>query len=194
MKETAINRSSLHIQLLGEFSVQVGGEQIPRDVWHSRRARSLVKLLALAPGHRLQREQVIDALWPESGLQAGANNFHQTLFGARRVFERAGAACLTLAEGVLSLDCAADGSLRVDVDEFEAAALRAHSEQTPAAYAAALALYPGDLLPEDLYEEWSIPRRASLHQTWLDLLLGLARASEAREDYPPAVEALKKLL
>jgi DNA-binding SARP family transcriptional activator len=35
------------------------------DAWRLRRARTLVKLLTLAPRHRLHREQVVDALWGE---------------------------------------------------------------------------------------------------------------------------------
>ena len=83
-------RVELHIQLLGGFAVSVGGAAIPEAQWKSRRARSLVKLLALAPAHRLHRDQVIDALWPDSDLSAAANNFHQTLYAARRILEPAG--------------------------------------------------------------------------------------------------------
>ncbi|HEU5441188.1 MAG TPA: hypothetical protein VFU88_18020 [Ktedonobacterales bacterium] len=35
------------------------------DAWRRRRARTLVKLLALAPRRRQHREQVVDALWGE---------------------------------------------------------------------------------------------------------------------------------
>ncbi len=89
----------LRVQLLGEFAVWVRGEKIPEERWRMKRARSLVKLLALAEGHRLHRDQVIDTLWPESDLSAAANNFHQTLYGTRKILESAGADCLTLEEG-----------------------------------------------------------------------------------------------
>ena len=39
----------------GGFSVTVNGEPVP-DRWRLRKAKTLVKLLALAPGHRLHRE------------------------------------------------------------------------------------------------------------------------------------------
>ncbi len=55
---------SVEITLLGRFAVFVGGAEIPTQAWSRRRAAGLVKLLALAPHRRLQREQVIDALWP----------------------------------------------------------------------------------------------------------------------------------
>ena len=77
------NPLELHIQLLGGFAVCTDRELISEVRWKSRRSSSLVKLLALAPGHRLHRERVIDTLWPDSDLAAAANNFHQTLYGAR---------------------------------------------------------------------------------------------------------------
>src|SRR5512146_2852024 len=80
----------LRIQLLGEFVVWVGGERIPTEQWKSRRARNLVKLLALAPGHRLHRDQISEILWPGSDPSAATNNFHQSLYAARRVLEPAG--------------------------------------------------------------------------------------------------------
>ena len=69
--DTRVN-TDLHIQLLGGFAVSVGGTAIPEAQWKSRRARSLVKLLALAPAHRLHRDQVIDSLWPEFGPLRGS--------------------------------------------------------------------------------------------------------------------------
>ena len=62
-----MNDAAVHLQLLGGFVVSVGDAAIPEAQWKSRRARSLVKLLALAPAHRLHRDQVIDSLWPEFG-------------------------------------------------------------------------------------------------------------------------------
>ena len=43
---------TLRIRLLGGFSVSVGSRNISQDEWRSKKAAALVKLLALAPGHR----------------------------------------------------------------------------------------------------------------------------------------------
>ena len=47
----------VQVWLLGCFEVRVGSLTIGEDGWRLRKAASLVKLLALAPGHRLHREQ-----------------------------------------------------------------------------------------------------------------------------------------
>ena len=183
-----------HIQLLGRFSVYASGKAIPDGKGKSRRARSLVKLLALAPGHRLHRDQVIDALWPDADLSAAANNFHQTLYAARKILEPAGGFSLALEEGFLSLYAEQGQMLSVDVELFETAAAQAKDSQDLVVFQAALALYPGDLLPDELYVEWTIQRRATLRQAYLNLLLGLARLQETRQEYPNAIDTLLRLL
>ncbi len=50
----------LRIYLLGDFRVYVGGRAVDVGAWRLRKAKSLVKLLALAPGHKLHRDQVLD--------------------------------------------------------------------------------------------------------------------------------------
>jgi hypothetical protein len=43
----------VRIRLLGGFDVQVDGATVPAGVWRLNKARSLLKLLALAEGNRL---------------------------------------------------------------------------------------------------------------------------------------------
>jgi len=58
---------ALGIGMLGGFSVGVGSRAIGQNEWRLKRATALIKLLALAPNHRLHREQVMDLLWPPLG-------------------------------------------------------------------------------------------------------------------------------
>ena len=72
------------MRLLGGFRVLVGSRTIDEGAWRLRKTASLVKLLALAPGHRLHREQAMDLLWPDSGKTAASKNLRQALHAARR--------------------------------------------------------------------------------------------------------------
>jgi DNA-binding SARP family transcriptional activator len=65
---------AVRIWLLGGFWVSVGGRTIQQSEWRLRKAMTLVKLLALAPNHRLHREQAIDLLWPQLGKKAASSN------------------------------------------------------------------------------------------------------------------------
>jgi DNA-binding SARP family transcriptional activator len=60
----------MRLWLLGGFKVSVESGTIEGGAWRLRKAANLVKLLALSPSHRLHREQVMDTLWPDLGMQA----------------------------------------------------------------------------------------------------------------------------
>jgi DNA-binding SARP family transcriptional activator len=142
-----------HVCLLGGFSVTTKDGVVEERAWRLRKAKALVKLLALAPERRLHRERLADLLWPDRDGDAAANNLHQALHAARRAI---GADALRLTDGVVALEA------EVDVDAFEAAAAHARATGEAAAYEAALDFHAGELLPEDRYEPWADARCGAL--------------------------------
>src|SRR5215211_9308580 len=129
---------TVRIWLLGGFRVSVGSRTIDEDAWRLRKAASLVKLVALAPGHRIHREQAMEALWPDLGLRAASNNLRRTLHVARRTLHPDPAVAsryLSLRGEQLAL--CPEGRLWVDVGAFEEAANTARRSRDPAAYRAA---------------------------------------------------------
>jgi predicted ATPase len=141
------------VTLLGGFAAEAGGAPVPDSAWRLRKAKELVKLLALADGHRLHREQAMDALWPDRDPSAAANNLNQAVHAARKAL---GADAIAVHEGLLRLE--AD----LDVEAFEGAAAAARRERTAAACERALALYRGELLPENRYDDWASFERERL--------------------------------
>jgi predicted ATPase/DNA-binding SARP family transcriptional activator len=177
--------AGLGIELLGAFGVRVAGTPVPDDAWRLRRAKSLVKLLALAPDRRLHREQVVEALWP-GGDQAGSG-LHQVLYTARRAL--GSGEHLVLRDDVVAL---VGEDVSVDVHAFELATAAARDSGTINAYRAALALYTGELLPEDRYEDWTGARRESLRETYLALYLELAELQARAGDPGGAIATLQR--
>jgi predicted ATPase len=164
------------INLLGGFAATVDGTRVADNGWRLRKARELVKLLALAPGHRVHREQAMDALWPDREPGAAANNLHQAVHVARRAL---GAGTIVVRDEQLRLS----DDVEVDVDRFERAAAEARREGSPAALRAARALYPGELLPENRYDDWVAARREELTQLAASLAVapgGVETVSELR--------------
>ena len=186
----SMRREAVRIQLLGGFTLAVGPRTVEADGWRLKKAMSLVKLLALAPRHSLHREQVADFLWPGVDARRAANNLHRTLHSARGVFESTRTRdYLVLRDGLLQL--CPDGPTWVDVDAFEEAAAAAVGSEEPAAFRAALSLYAGDLLPENLYEEWTEQRRGDLLRSYMALLVGLGALYEKRGEYEKGIQTLK---
>jgi predicted ATPase len=167
---------NVSVSLLGGFGAAVDGVPVPERTWRLKKARELVKLLALAPGHRLHREQAMDVLWRDLAPAAAANNLHQAVYVARRAL---GAGAIEVREEFLHL--VAD----VDVDRFEVAAADARRSRTPTAYRAALSAYEGELLPENRYDDWAEDRRDELGELAAELADGAAVGSAEPARLPP---------
>jgi predicted ATPase len=161
---------TITVTLLGGFSATIDGEPVPEKAWRLKKARELVKLLALAPHHRLHREQVMDILWREREPAAAANNLHQAVHVARRALD---ADAIEVREEVLFL------TADVDVDRLDLAAADARRTGTAAAYRTALAIYGGDLLPENRYDDWAADRRDQLAALVAELAKELAALGPA---------------
>jgi predicted ATPase/DNA-binding SARP family transcriptional activator/DNA-binding CsgD family transcriptional regulator len=166
---------------------------VSEGVWHLRKAKSLVKLLALAPGHRMHREQLMELLWPNLDKRAASNNLRGSLHAARTALASYPAAATRyLASKEERIVLCPEVELWVDVETFEEAASAARRSREPAAYRAAIEFYGGELLPEDRYEEWAEAHRLRLGEIYLSLLIGLARVYEERSEYELAVETLRR--
>jgi len=157
---------TVEIHLLGRFSVAVDGVPISGDAWRSRRAAGVVKLLALAPAHRMHRMEVMEALWPESDPEASGTNLRKALHFARLATRDEQA--VVNEHGVLVLW--PDARVETDVEHFETAAQRAVDGSDEAACRTTASLYGGDLLPDDRYESWSFEPRGRLRRRYLDVL------------------------
>jgi len=196
----------IDVKLLGGFEVLVDGIPVPSTAWSRRHAASLVKLLALAPGRRLHREQVIEALWPGISLDAAAPRLHKATHYARKAL---GATAVETRAEALWLGA----DTNVDVDGFYDLAEQALENGALETIEAALAAYRGPLLPDDPYERWAEQSRERVRTLHVDLLrraerwdallqhepadehahLALMRASATRGDLRGAVRQYERM-
>ena len=159
--------AKVEIRMLGGFEVLLDGSPVPAAGWPRPQAATLVKLLALAPGRLLHREQLVDRLWPDLSIAEAAPRLHKVAHYARRALGEDRTAIVLRNETVALLPAA---EVVVDVDVFERVAEEALANGTPNAAAAAVARYGGTLLPEDLYETWAENRREHLRLRYRELL------------------------
>ena len=161
--------------MLGRFEVLVDSQRVPADAWAQRRTADLVKLLALAPGHRMPREEVLEMLWPRLGADAAASNLHKAASYARRALGERGA--VVLRGGVVELAPAAE--VTTDVERFE--------RGDDSAYA-------GELLPDERFEQWTLGPRARLRERRLALLRSEGRWDDVLREDPADEEAHRALM
>ena len=187
----------LRVFLLGHFAVYRGDRLILPRTWKRRKAATLFKLFLLAPNHAILRDQAIELLFPDADPAASIKAFNTVLHSLRRTI------CPPHAPHELYITTETDRVYLnpeclafTDADVFEAQGRAALHEPQPtrAELEAALALYTGDLLPDDLYADWATARRESLRDLFLSLLLRLAETSETAREDAAAVSALQRIL
>ncbi|NGO74205.1 AAA family ATPase [Streptomyces sp. YC504] len=149
--------------------------------WPRPSARTLVKLLAVAPGHRLHRVQVMDVCWPDADRHSALRSLRVALHAARRALEpelaaRTASSYLTTDGPLLWLE---PDTVRVDVDETERLAVAALADGGIEQLPQALAAFTGELLPEDQYAPWARQRRRQLVELRTRLRLATASAQLA---------------
>jgi DNA-binding SARP family transcriptional activator/tetratricopeptide (TPR) repeat protein len=173
----------MEVFLLGRFEVARRGDLIPRSSWKRRRPADVLKLVAIAPGRALAREEVISTLWPDRDPASGANNLHRALYDLRQVL---GGRFVDLERGFVSLR----PDVWLDVEAFEAAARSGEPDEAREA----IALYEGDLCPEDREAPWLAKRREALRARMAAIALPLARAAAERGDAEVAIPLLRRVL
>ncbi|MDT4973576.1 MAG: hypothetical protein QOG22_3719 [Pseudonocardiales bacterium] len=168
--------AALTIRLLDGFSVVVGGTVLRDADLANRRARTLLKLLAVEHGHRVSLDRVIDVLWDDAPPRRAADNVAVLVSRLRKVL-----GAETVVGGRSGYTLAAEPLVRVDVTHAErlvgeAEARLAGNEAGLASAAAAAALdLLGDGVPladDDL--AWVVPLR-----TQVSTLLSRARHAAA---------------
>jgi ATP/maltotriose-dependent transcriptional regulator MalT/DNA-binding SARP family transcriptional activator len=190
------------IESLGGFRVLRDGVAIPRSAWRSRKARDLLKIIVVRHGRPVQRDALIEALWPGDDPARCANRLSVALSTLRGVLDpqrRFGADRFVMSVGgavALDLDHVA-----VDLEAFLGAAATglALREEGRIAEAhehllTAEAAYAGDLLEEDLYEDWAVAAREDARDVYVRVARSLATDARAAGDHDAAVRFLLRVL
>jgi DNA-binding SARP family transcriptional activator len=190
----------LRITTLGPLRLERGGESLGGE-WLDHRPGKLLKYLICARGRRVSVDELIDALWADSG-RAGLTSVRQAVHGLRDRLEpdRPKHAASRF---VLSRPNAYELDMRhivVDADEFENHALgalraleRSGGVEAESELASAARLYHSAFLADEPYADWALAERNRLRDLAARLLRALAGTHVAAGRLPAAAGALERL-
>ena len=180
-RAVAAQRGHLTIATLGRFRVQRDGELIELPIGRPSRA---IRLL-VAVGGRIRADALIEELWPEVDPAVGRNRLRNLLSRLRaaagpQLFDREG--------DVVSLN----PHCQIDVKRFEELASRVGDRQASddtvlSAATAALALYQGPFLPDDVGEAWADATRMRLRRRYLEVIDASAAIALRRDEIDEAI-------
>jgi DNA-binding SARP family transcriptional activator len=178
---------AIELRLLGRFVVIRDGAEIPAAAFGGRKVRSLLRMLACRPGQFHSHDALSDMLWGERPPADPAANLQVFVNRIRRATNQPG--LVVTASGGYALR--ADSRFAVDGELF-AEAVGACSAMTGrealAHYRSALALFAGEPLAEDRYDDWAQAYRERLSRLHQDALERAAQAAMVCGEAALAVE------
>ena len=183
------------VRTLGGFRVFRGGEPVSASAWQSKKARTLLKILIARRGRPTPRDAMMELLWPGDDPVRLTNRLSVALATLRAVLDpvkrHPPEHFVTTDREVVRLELA---NVAVDVERFLAhadAGLAArrdgHAREALAHFEAAEALYAGEFLEEDAYEDWASALREDAIATYAAVLRALGEAAMARGDHDAVV-------
>ena len=195
----------LRVQTLGACQTWRGEAEIAQREWQRDKARQLFQLLLTERGRWLQRDEIVDRLWPSLGPDAALRDFKVALNALNRAIEPGhhpdDPFAFVAREGT-AYRVRPEADLWMDATEFERvceAGLHgplsgSGADETLGHLRAALRLYTGDYLPDALYDDWSAETRERLLTLYLRAADRLAGALIDRGQYDEALTACQAIL
>jgi len=192
-----MTKPDLRFYLFGPFEVWRCGERLSPRVWRTRKHAALLKILVSERRRMLPADRLIEWLWPDLTPESGQANLYVGVSLLRRALEpdlKTPAASALILTHYPGYRFEPSSACWIDVDEFhrlsreaEAHVRKGNSSQALRAYQAAAALYRGEYLADDPYEDWAIGARERLRQEYLQSLSELHRLSLATGDASAAL-------
>jgi len=192
----------LEVKCLGRFETRSSWNGVER--WRSIKAKSVFQYLITRRRQPVVKEVLMEMLWADCDPRAASNNLKAAVHGLRQtlgsLFEsNKDFDYVLFLQGSYLINPEID--LWLDVDEFERhweLGQRFDKEQKSSEaireYEMAEAIYQGDYLEDEPYEEWTLLRREALKDIYLLILGKLADNSMNNGDYDSCVTYSQKIL
>lgn len=192
----------LAIYCFGRFEVHRSGQ--PVVMRGTGKGAAILKYLASVPAAPVQRDALLEILWPETDPATANNRLKVAVHHLRQAFgvdrcKQECRGCLVYDSGCYSFN--PEITVWTDVHTFEknyAAGQRLEQAgrlaEALTCYSDAEKLYRGDFLEEDRFEEWTLLRREELREHYLTLLNRLSRCRLQVGEVDLALEGWMKVL
>jgi LuxR family maltose regulon positive regulatory protein len=165
---------TLWVRTLGPFSVWRGDRLVNPQEWKREKARQLFQLLINARGQWLQRDQIIDMLWPDLPAENAVRDFKVALNALNRALEPKHPlnmpSYFVIRQGN-TYGLNPQAQLVTDVEVFSTMASSEDLEKLQIA----LELYEDDYLPDCCYVDWASVERENYRQKYLVVTERLGR-------------------
>lgn len=192
----------LEVRCFDRFEVRSGRKKVER--WQSSKAKSILQYLMTRPKEPITKDLIMEALWPEHDPQTASNNLKVAIHGLKKTLnylldQKENFPCILFLQGSYLINPEID--LWLDVEQFEqhwsmGRRLEREGNLTAAIreFESAEALYQGDYLEDEPYDEWTFLRRETLKDIYLIILGKLADHAMETNDYESCILYCQRIL
>jgi LuxR family transcriptional regulator, maltose regulon positive regulatory protein len=193
----------LTIETFGRLHLSFDNKPIDEKVWDRFQSRQLLMTLLSQKNGKINKEVLIEALWPEEDIETGGKNFKTALQRLRKSLEPDlsldfGSSYLHLLHNMVFLD---PELCRVDARHFNdlyregcQKEMSGDGKGAMDCFTRAFDLYQGDFIPDEQDAPWVVGLREDLKNKYLDLLTRVARRHEQAGAFKKAVACLKQAI
>jgi DNA-binding SARP family transcriptional activator len=198
-------RAAMQARFFGHFELLCDGE--PVHLGRNGKALAILKYLLAHRSRPVSQDHLMGWLWPDSNLKKARWSLNSAIHGLRKLLGRCpssggeSVSYILLEEGYYRLSPAV--GVATDIEDFDDGYERGRrlermgrAEEAARAYEEAVALYRGDYLLEDLYEDWTMVERERLSNAHVEMLDRLAvyymERGQLRESVRACYEVLEK--
>jgi DNA-binding SARP family transcriptional activator len=189
----------LAVHCLGPFHAYFSDRDV--EHWPNGRGKSIFKFLVTHRRRPVGKEILMELFWPNADPYAARNNLNVAIYGLRQAFAtiRRTLSVVLFRDDRYLLN--PEVEIWVDYEAFKEHLATARSLERVGELALAIqeygraeALYQGEFLEEDRYEDWPDELRRSLQDDYLALLDRLSEHHFELDDYGACVALCSKML
>jgi len=181
------NQSRIQVRCFGKFKVISGSGEIK---FRTSKAEELLAYLIDGEGAEINRNKIIDTLWPDYDGDRAVAHFNTTLYYVRKALQHSGVQIsIKYSRGFYRLDTAS-----IDCDYYWfisfTAAPRVINDINISDHEEIAALYTGDYLADNQFR-WPERSRMLIKEKYVQLILDMAKYYKSTGKHGQAAELLK---
>nr|WP_319489620.1 BTAD domain-containing putative transcriptional regulator [uncultured Caproiciproducens sp.] len=214
MQPDIISQEKTEVNMLGEFSITINGNQLTNLKGRTKRVWMLIEYLIANRHKDISTEKLIEVLWPDDKCSDPLNALKNLVYRARELLKDLSgndkAEYIQYIRNTYSWNNSYH--FRIDTEQFvdlykQGSTISKTSEERIEAFKGALQLYRGEFLPKSTYSNWVISASAYYANLYNEcvlrccgLLIDLRRFSEVTQicevalTHAPLEESIHKML
>ena len=200
---TTDNGTMIRVSMLGGFRVQIGHSVIPDTEWKTRKIQGILKYLLLNRDRFVHKEFLTELFWPGTDSKAAIASMNVAMYELRRVLSAHGLALDNesplIHDRGNGYEVVSSGYLEIDADKLEQlydvyTLYNSSGGDVRPVLTQLVDLYAGELLPQDIYEDWTMVERERIKFMFLNAAHRLAKIYMNEGSFGDAEALLSKAL